>query len=65
MAKKENQKCFAIVDTNDDFWSPKKKKCCQKKSASERFWSKTGEVEIAVITKGYRPANTKRSKNWA
>ena len=55
-AGKENQKCFANIDADDeDFRSPKKKRS-QKKSSSERFGSKTSETEISEITKGYTPA---------
>ena len=66
MAGKENQKRFANTNADDeDFRSPKKYKRSQKKSSSERFGSKTSEAEISEVTKGYTPANTKRSTNWA
>ena len=51
-------------DSDDDFRPPRKKKPGQRKP-SDRFGSTSTENEIAEITKGYTPTNTKRSTNWA
>ena len=64
MNEKENYMCLANGDSDDDFPPPRKKKPGQRKP-SDRFGSTSTENEIAEITKGYTPTNTKRSTNWA
>ena len=64
MNEKENYMCLANGDSDDDFRPPRKKKPGQRKP-SDRFGSTSTENEMAEITKGYTPTNTKRSTNWA
>ena len=65
--EKENQICIAnnILNTSTDDFQPPRPIKKKRKVGSERFGSVTSEVEISEITKGYTPANTKRSTNWA
>lgn len=65
MAEKENNGLMANSNCDiDDFKSPKKKKR-QKKGKNDRFGDTTTDAELSELTKGYVPANTKRSTNWA
>ena len=65
MADRDKENDICLANSDDDFRRPRKKKCHTEGKSSDRFGSVSTESEIAEITKGYTPANTKRSTTWA